>query len=167
MGVKIRTKKNEFPKMEKEFNSLNGKKIQVGVLGGGENAWLAGIHEYGCTIAVTDKMRGWLAAHGLHLKKSTTAIHIPERSFLRTGYDTNIDDVIKRVDRLLPMVGNGMSADDFCNELGSMLADRIKDYAEELSTPPKHPFTLKLHPNKPNPLVQSGNMTNSITYKVE
>lgn len=167
MGVKVRTKKNNFPLMEKEFNSLNGKKIQVGVLGGGENAWLAGIHEYGCTIAVTEKMRGWLAAHGLHLKKSTTAIHIPERSFLRTGYDTNIDDIIKHVDRLLPIVGKGMSVDDFCETMGKLLADTIKNYAEELSSPPKHPFTLKLHPNKTNPLVNTGDMINAITYRVE
>lgn len=167
MGVKVRTKKNNLSQMEKEFNSLNGKKVQVGVLGGGEHAWLAGIHEYGCTIEVTDKMRSWLAAHGLYLKKSTTAIHIPERSFLRTGYDTNIDDVLKRVDRLLPLVGKGMSADDFCITIGLLLSDRIKDYAEELSAPPKHPFTLKLHPNKTNPLVDTGGMINAITYRVE
>lgn len=167
MGVKVQTKKNDFPQMEKEYNSLKGKKIQVGVLGGGENAWLAGIHEYGCTITVTDKMRVWLHAHGLHLKASTTAIHIPERSFLRTGYDTNVDEVIKKVDVLLPLVGNGMSTDEFCETIGMLLADRIKDYAEELSTPAKHPFTLKLHPDKANPLVNTGDMINSITYRVE
>lgn len=44
---------------------------------------IAALHEYGCTIAVTPKMRGYLHSQGLHLKASTNFIHIPERSFLR------------------------------------------------------------------------------------
>ena len=55
MGVKWKTVKNEFPKMEQSIKSLSGKKVNVGVLGG-EHAWLAGIHEYGCKIPVTPKM---------------------------------------------------------------------------------------------------------------
>lgn len=35
--------------MIKTFESLSGKKVQVGVFDG-ENAWLARIHEYGCDI---------------------------------------------------------------------------------------------------------------------
>lgn len=165
MAVKVSTK-NKIPLLEKEFSLLNGKKVQVGVLGGGENTWLAGIHEYGCTIKVTDKMRKWLAANGLHLKSTTKAIHIPERSFLRAGYDENIKNVLKSVDRLIKSVGNGMPVDSFCETIGELLADEIKNYANELSTPPKHPFTLKLHPDKTKLLVQSGDMINSITYRV-
>ena len=86
MGVKWKTVKNEFPKMEQSIKSLSGKKVNVGVLGG-EHAWLAGIHEYGCKIPVTPKMRAWFAYQGFPLKKSTTVITIPERSFLRAGFD--------------------------------------------------------------------------------
>lgn len=45
---------------------------------------IAAIHEYGCTIQVTPKMRGYLHSQGLHLKASTNFIRIPERSFLRS-----------------------------------------------------------------------------------
>lgn len=50
MSVKIVTKKNDFPKIEATLSGLKGKKVNVGVLGGGEQSWLAGIHEYGCNI---------------------------------------------------------------------------------------------------------------------
>lgn len=157
MGVTIKTLKNDFPKMEKELNSLNGKKVKVGVLGGGEQAWLAAIHEYGCNIQVTPKMRAWLHANGLHLSPSTTEIHIPERSFLRTGYDTNISDVLNETDRLIEFVSGGkMSADEFCKTVGLLLSDRIKEYATQLDSPAKHPFTLQRNGGKANPLVDSG-----------
>lgn len=47
MGVRWNTRRNEFPNMEVRLRQLNGKKVSVGVLGGGEQAWLAAIHEYG------------------------------------------------------------------------------------------------------------------------
>lgn len=49
----------------------------------GEVARLVRIHEYGVTIAVTDRMRGYLHAEGLHLRADTEAIVIPPRPFLR------------------------------------------------------------------------------------
>ena len=48
-GIKIKTVKDKIPDMIKTFESLSGKKVQVGVFDG-ENAWLARIHEYGCDI---------------------------------------------------------------------------------------------------------------------
>lgn len=165
MGIKIKNVKNDFPRMEKTYNSLNGKKVQVGVLG--EQAWLAGIHEYGCNITVTDKMRKWLAANGLHLKKGTTEIHIPERSFLRSGYDTYKDGVIKQIDRLVPMIGQGMTANEICETLGLLLSGKIKDFAVELDAPEKHPFTLERNGGKSNPLVNTGDMIGAISYRVK
>ncbi|MBR6613180.1 MAG: hypothetical protein IKK84_00245 [Clostridia bacterium] len=47
MSVKVTTIKNDFYKMEKTLNDLKGVSVNVGVLGGGEQAWLAAIHEYG------------------------------------------------------------------------------------------------------------------------
>lgn len=63
-----KNKKKFIPKIEHKIKSLNGKGIQVGAIGSGEHAWLAGIHEYGCKIEVTPKMRAWLHYNGLHLK---------------------------------------------------------------------------------------------------
>lgn len=165
MGVKFKTVKNDLPRLEKEYSSLNGKKVQVGVLGGGENAWLAGIHEYGCNIPVTDKMRGWLGAHGLHLKKTTVEIHIPERSFLRTGYDTHKDEVLKQVDKLLIELCSGVTAELLCETIGQLLSSKIKDYIEELDQPANHPFTIG-RKGSANPLVDTGDLVGAVSYKV-
>ena len=167
MGVKWTTKKNQFPKMEASVKNLDGKTVSVGVLGGGENAWLASIHEYGCTIKVTDKMRDYLAATGLHLKKSTTHIKIPERAFLRNGYDDGKDEVLDKTQKLIgDVIGGTLSADQLCELVGLLLSGKVKDYATELSSPPNHPYTVDKKGSS-NPLVDTGDMIGSITYKVE
>lgn len=49
-------------------------------------AHLGAIHEFGATIQVTEKMRAYLHHIGIHLKKDTTSITIPARSFLRDTF---------------------------------------------------------------------------------
>lgn len=48
---------------------------------------VAAVHEYGVRIKVTPKMRAYLHARGLHLKKTTTEIFIPARPFVRPAYE--------------------------------------------------------------------------------
>lgn len=167
MGVNIKTTKNDFPKMEKTAKLLSNRNINVGHLDGGEQAWLAAIHEYGCTIKVTDKMRAWLHRNGLHLKKSTTTITIPERSFLRAGFDANHEKVIKLNEAALGDCLESGDVDTFLESVGQMLRDKIVDYAVDLKTPPKHPFSLQRNPGKTNPLIITGDMVNALTYEVE
>lgn len=45
MGIKYKSKTNDLPKVAKTIEMMNGRKVTVGALNG-ENAWLAGIHEY-------------------------------------------------------------------------------------------------------------------------
>lgn len=166
MSITWKTTQNKFPEMEASLRAVDGKSISVGVKG--EQAWLASIHEYGCRIKITPKMRAWLHRNGLHVKKSTTEIVIPERSFLRSGFDECHEKVLDRADRALSLVIGGQWTEEQMYEfVGAFLRDSIQDYAEDLRTPPKHPFTLQRHPNKENPLVQSGDMINSIEFEVE
>lgn len=167
MGVKWQTKKNDFPKIEASIRQIDGKKVSVGVLGGGEQSWLAGIHEYGCTIEVTDKMRKYLAATGLYLKKTTTHITIPERAFLRNGYDNCKDDVIAKAEALLgDVMGGTMSATQLFELVGLLMKSKIQDYARDLDSPPNHPYTVA-NKGSSNPLVETGDMIGAINYKVE
>lgn len=166
MDIKIKTVKDDFPLMEKASGSLHGKKVNVGHLDGGEQAWLAGIHEYGCKIKVTPKMRAWLHRNGLHLKKSTTEIIIPERSFLRAGFDEHHEDVIKNTEAALSKILISGRVDEYLEVVGQLLRDKIVDYGIELSKPAKHPFTLQRNPSKTNPLVQSGEMLEALTFEV-
>lgn len=165
MPVSVKTVKNDFPKMEASIKDLNGLRVNVGVLGG-EHAWLASIHEYGCKIKVTPKMRAWFAHRGFPLKKSTTEITIPERSFLRAGFDENADKVLKTTESVLPDVLIGtLSVEQYAKLVGLQLSSAIKKYAVDLKSPPNSEFTIK-QKGSSNPLVDTGNMVNSITYEV-
>ena len=165
MAVTMRTDRNEFPSMRRSIEDLNGLKVSVGV--GGEHAWLASIHEYGCRIPVTPKMRAFLHRKGLHLKKTTTEIIIPERSFLRNGFDEHKEDVIKTSEAVLPdvMIGT-MSIEQYGKLVGLQLASAIKEYAVNLREPPNHPFT-KQQKGSSNPLIDTGDLVEGITYEVE
>ena len=57
--------------------------------GGADQANIAAVHEFGCTIAVTPKMRAYLHYEGIHLKAATQYIHIPARPFLRPIFNSN------------------------------------------------------------------------------
>ena len=166
MGVKIKysSKNDDFPSMIKRLEAIDGTGVEVGVLKG-EHAWLAGIHEYGCDIPVTEKMRVFLHRQGLHLKESTTHIHIPERSFLRTGFDENRDDVKEKAVKMVADVAAGrMSESALYSGVGIELSSKIKDYAIGLNSPGNHPFTTD-RKGSSNPLVDSGDMISGITWR--
>lgn len=166
MAFKMTSKFDLTDDIKRAARSLDGKTVKVGVLRG-EHAWLASIHEYGCTIPVTPKMRAYLHRIGVHLKKSTTKIIIPERSFLRAGYDLNRDDVIRMAERILPAVLEGkMTESQYLEMVGTQLRDAIKEYAIELSDPPKQEWPTR-DPAKDNPLVMSGDMIGGIDYEIE
>lgn len=167
VAVKYKSSDKGLRKMQRSANDLQGRKVNVGYLEGGEMAWLAGIHEYGCHIEVTPEMRAYLHHHGLHLKRSTTEIVIPERSFLRAGWDEHHQEVIKKTDPLLAdVLGGTMSADQFCETVGLLLKSKVQDYARDLKNPANHPFTKK-QKGSGNPLVDSGDMINALSYEVE
>lgn len=162
MGVKVKTTKNEIPKMIQTVELLNGKSVDVGC--DWANAWLAGIHEYGCHIPVTPKMRAFLHHQGLHLKASTTEIVIPERSFLRNGHDENVDRVLTQTEKAIGQVIAGkMTVDDLLDLCGEQMATAIKQYARDLSSPANHPYTID-QKGSSNPLVDTGQMIESITW---
>lgn len=166
MGVKYRTDRDNFPAVQKATQALSGKVVKVGVFGG-EHEWLAGIHEYGCKIPVTDKMRAYLHSIGIHLKKSTTVVVIPERSFIRAGHDERAADVLKEVERVLPDVLAGtMDEDTYCRMVGELLSSEIKDFAIQLKDPPNSSWTIA-NKGSSNPLIDTGDMVGHITYRVE
>jgi hypothetical protein len=165
IGVKVKVRYSKIPKMKQCMKTLNGTSVSVGVMG--EQAWLARIHEYGCKIKVTDKMRAFLHKKGLHLKASTEFITIPERAFLRKGFKANEKEVLEVAKAVLcDVVSGNLSVDDYAEMVGQELSDRIADYATDLSSPANHPFTIK-NKGSSNPLVDTGDMINAIGYKVE
>lgn len=166
MGVKYKTVVDNLPRLETTLKGLSKVKVKVGALQG-SHAWLAGIHEYGCNIPVTEKMRAYLHYNGLHLKDSTTHIRIPERSFLRTGHDENVDRVLTQTGRALgQVIGGKMDIDTFIDLYGEQMATAIKKHMRDLSGPANHPYTME-QKGSSNPLVDTGALIESIVWEKE
>lgn len=166
MKMRYRTVKNEFPKIVASIEALGGKSIEVGAIEG-EHSWLAAIHEYGCDITVTPKMRAFLHHQGLHLKPTTKVIKIPERSFLRSSHDEKGEEVLRGCERALGLVTAGqMSVEQYFDMVGRDYVSMVKDYIIELDSPPNHPYTVE-QKGSSNPLVSTGGLVESINYRVK
>lgn len=112
-------------------------------------------------------MRAYLHSQGLHLSESTTHIKIPERSFIRTGHDENVDRVLTQTGRALGQVLAGkMSVDDLIDLYGEQMSTAIKTYMRDLSTPPLHPYTVE-QKGSSNPLIDTGALVESIVWEKE
>lgn len=166
-GARVRiTDRNRMPEVTSKLMGFDGAKIRVGVWGGGKQEMIASVQEFGCVINVTDKMRAYLAANGMRLKKSTTTITIPERSFIRAGWDENEGDITNKCeDFIVQALQSSISVGAVLEAMGQEARDRIRDYARDLRDPANHPFTIEKKGSS-NPLVDSGGMIQSIDYEV-
>lgn len=95
----------------------------------------------------------------------TKSVKIPERAFLRGGYDANVDKVRKKAAKMLADVASGaMTADALHEGVGLELAGKIQEYAVNLDSPPKSSITISALGTS-NPLIDSGDMIGSITWR--
>lgn len=157
---------NNIPETLRTIDKVNRKKAKVGYMSEGDIKMIAGVHEFGCRIEVTDKMRGYLGSLGLHLKKETTHIMIPERSFIRTGADRAGEAIVEKSRELVPMALAGrVNVEELYKMLGTELKGKIQEYAIDLNNPVNHPFTVEMKGSS-NPLVASGNMLQSMEVDV-
>lgn len=130
----------------------------------------AAANEFGAQITVTDKMRRYLHAIGLHLKKSTTIIKIPERSFMRSTFDKSavIDKVMKRFERFLNMMIEGKSNPvDLMGGAGDVMVSEIKSTITSNVTPENAEFTVKQKGAGKGTLFASGSLLKSISRLVK
>lgn len=166
MGVTVKST-NNIPRITRALRGIGRSEIQVGVFDGGEIGMIAAVHEYGAKIPVTQKMRGWFAANGYPLRKDTKYIIIPERSFIRGGYDAYIDKTAEKVETLLPhVISLALDSSAFLDAIGTDLASHIKKYMNELDNPPNADMTIE-RKRSSNPLTDSGRLRGAITHRME
>ncbi|NLB56586.1 MAG: hypothetical protein GX811_12655 [Lentisphaerae bacterium] len=160
--------KNNIPKLLEVLDALWSHQIQIGIFGSDDSTILmiAAVHEFGCKITVTPKMRAYLHSQGLHLKASTKQINIPERSFIRAGFDEQKERYEKRAAMLLDKVIHlELPVGTFFNILGEYVAGQLQEYLTDLRTPPNSPFTIA-RKGSSNPLIATGLLRQKITHKV-
>jgi hypothetical protein len=168
IGITIKDT-GDMSEIIKNLQKLNGKKIKVGVFGddGSDLVMIARVHEYGCEIPVTQKMRAWFAANGYPLKKETTLIRIPERSFLRSGYDENIDTISKKIEEMVPdVIAADVDPKVFMDAIGMEFAGLIQKKMRDLKDPPNSQMTIE-RKGSSNPLIDTGRLAGSIRHEVE
>ena len=112
-------------------------------------------------------MRAYLHYEGIHLRADTTHIHIPERSFLRSGADRYESDILSLIEsRLGNLLENGIDGVAFLEEVGRRYEGKLKQYITQLSSPPNSSMTTD-HKGSSNPLIDTGGLVGAIEFMVK
>ena len=94
-------------------------------------------------------------------------VKIPERSFIRTGFDENVNKITDKIKELLPSVLElDINPDIFLEAVGEMFAGMIREHAMSVDSPPNAPATIAVK-NSSNPLRDTGRMIGAIRSKIE
>lgn len=191
MGRINKTKIN-FKALDDLIKAFDRKiSIKVGIIGSEAsqqaegtditNAELGAIHEFGCTITVTEKMRNYLHSQGVHLKKNTTTVVIPTRSFLRMPLLSS-EGKKELLDIVKTEIGNEFKATDLSSGTANKIIDDTVHLIAETAYlrvleafetggfgkwAPISKFTKERRkaPDKP-PLTDSGDLRRSISYAI-
>ena len=191
--MRINKTRINFKALDEWMKALDRKiSIKVGIIGkeAGQkhpdsdltNAELGAIHEFGCTITVTDKMRNYLHSQGLHLKKGTMTVVIPTRSFLRMPLmSAESKKELRRV--IVDSIGGEIKATDLSNKTANkILNDTVHLLAETAylrvlqafetggfgKWAPISKFTTQRRYNAGNPpLTDTRDLRRSISYEIK
>ena len=93
-------------------------------------------------------------------------ITIPERSFIRSTFDELekawSDYALNLVKKL---IAGKMTAEELTNKVGARMQRDIQRTIRNLSYPPNSPITVN-NKKSSNPLIDTGKLRQSVTYKV-
>lgn len=173
--------KNAIKAMSKEWT------VKVGLLankGGNDEvsenldmAGLGAVHEFGAIITVTPKMRSFFRSQfGINLKKETTMIVIPARSFLELPLTTQTKKLekymiesfgdISNVEYWIAEKGDLESVAVMLGAAGVRLVNEAFETSGWGNWTPNSPITIA-QKGSALPLVNTGKLKQSITYEVE
>ncbi|QGF21710.1 tail completion protein [Bacillus phage vB_BcM_Sam46] len=98
------------------------------------------------------------------LVKSVT---IPERSFIRTGFDKNVDKIGDKIEQLMQQVIDfNIDPDTFANMIGLEFAGLIQKHTRSISSPPNAGLTAAVKGSS-NPLNDTGRLIGAIRHEVK
>lgn len=91
---------------------------------------------------------------------------LPERSFMRSTIQAKKKDIIALQKKLLAKIINGkMKVETGLGLIGEFMADAIRQKIVAISSPPNTPETIAAKGSS-NPLIDTGQMKNSIIFEV-
>ena len=170
MSVKSKTNFN----LKERLKQLDGKKVKIGIVGKSDSKLLtyAAANEYGANIEITPKMRRFLPSIGIFVKKETTHIIIPERSYIRSTFDNKkyLQELKKKLQTPFEEVLNGKrDAETLLELIGLQYVANVRRTIRDMKEPENHPQTEAIKNKKGKKkglLVDSGRLVQSIAYEV-
>jgi hypothetical protein len=94
-------------------------------------------------------------------------VKIPERSFLRTGFDKNVDKIMDKIERMLnDVLDFRINPDIFLDAIGMEFAGLIQRHMRALRNPPNAAVTRKVKRSS-NPLIDTGRLVGAIRHEIE
>ncbi|MCE9500566.1 MAG: hypothetical protein K8R21_08720 [Leptospira sp.] len=164
---------NNIPQLIEDLRSIENKTVFCGIFGeeNSEVLQYAGAHEFGARIKVTEKMRARLHYEGIHLKKETTEIILPERSFLRATFDrSDVKEILgKELERALMDFLQGLiTAIQILHRLGLRMVAEVKKRIVD-NNPAFKPLSSATINRKGSDkaLIDTKRLFNSIGYRIE
>lgn len=139
------TDRNNTKRMLREIDKLMNSALEIGIFGesGSEILLRANVNEFGAP-----------------------SVNVPERSFIRAGFDRHRESFRQEMIAFIPGVVFGrVTADEALRSLGDSFVSKIQKFTTDLKTPPNAVSTIK-QKGSSNPLIDSGDMRDSITYRV-
>ena len=132
---------SDFEELEENLKGFEGKTAYIGIIGGGDAAKIAHIHEYG-----DGKM--------------------PERSFIRASFDADqgkLDSVVQS--EIGQVIDGSKSADAALNSMGAQAVQLVQNYIDSNRVKPQSDFSRKrIHTT----LYETGtHIRDRIAYEVE
>lgn len=170
-GFKLASE-NHIPEIKHQLKLLNHYQLRVGVFvatGGRSLAFLqmiASVNEYGAHIkpvkgpylALPNKKTG-----GIYLKKE---VYIPPRPFMVPALDANIDEFTRQIVRDLNLIMcRRLTAKELYKRLGRSIKAHIQHNIQVQNDPKNAPLTIA-NKGKNDPLVDTGSLLRSISWKV-
>jgi hypothetical protein len=137
-------------RIKAETNALGGKSVKVGLQNDGT------MGEDGETL---------VAQYAYYNEFGTS--RIPARPFMRTAYDKNRPDLLRTTRKLWDGVMDGkLSAAQAAGVLGERHAEQVDQTIVSLDSPANAESTIE-RKGSSNPLIDSGQMRQSVRYVVE
>lgn len=169
MGIKYTVSGDDD--LSRQLKQLNGKRVNVGIVGEPDSLLLtyAAVNEYGASIEISAKMRKWLAWKKLYVKKETTHIIIPERSYIRSTLDDKrvLKDLENKIVPTAVKVAMGkLKAVAILDYIGLYYVSAIKSRIANMKEPSNHPFTIERKGSGKGLLINSGRLLTAISYEV-
>ena len=145
MATRVRDTSNvdEFLRL---IDSIERSVIEVGILSsaGGDIVLIANVHEFG-----------------------SNKNNIPERSFLRAGFDKYQRDIADLCDKMIAKaVMQEISVDTALNTIGAFAVSKIQEFLTDMKRPPLKPITIERKGSSAL-LIDTGKLRSSISFRVK